>query len=38
MPMYWFANKFSLTGWNLASALVAVGLVYLSNALSVETV
>lgn len=29
--MYWFANKFSLTGWNLASALVAVGLVSSRN-------
>lgn len=27
MPMYWFSNQFSLTGWNTASALIATGLV-----------
>ena len=27
LPLYWFSNQFSLTGWNTGSSLVAVGLV-----------
>ncbi|KAL2416450.1 Allantoin permease [Exophiala dermatitidis] len=26
LPLYWFSNQFSLTGWNTGSSLVAVGL------------
>lgn len=29
LPLYWFSNQFSLTGWNTGSSLVAVGLVRL---------
>jgi nucleobase:cation symporter-1, NCS1 family len=27
LPLYWFSNQFSLTGWNTGSSLIAVGLV-----------
>ncbi|KFA50073.1 hypothetical protein S40293_08597 [Stachybotrys chartarum IBT 40293] len=28
LPMYWFSNQFSLTGWNTASSLIATGLTW----------
>ncbi|GAB7359104.1 hypothetical protein MBLNU230_g5175t1 [Neophaeotheca triangularis] len=28
LPMFWFSNMFSTTGWNVASALIAVGLTW----------
>lgn len=27
LPLYWFSNMFGTTGWNVASSLIAVGLV-----------
>ncbi|KAK8136595.1 uracil permease [Apiospora sp. TS-2023a] len=28
LPMYWFTNMFSVTGWNVAASLIAVGLTW----------
>ncbi|KAI6777418.1 hypothetical protein HG530_001363 [Fusarium avenaceum] len=28
LPLYWFSNQFSLTGWNTGSSLIAVGLTW----------
>jgi nucleobase:cation symporter-1, NCS1 family len=27
LPLYWFSNMFGTTGWNVAAALIATGLV-----------
>ncbi|KAL9563786.1 hypothetical protein ACKAV7_012175 [Fusarium commune] len=29
LPLYWFSNQFSLTGWNTGSSLIAVGLYHI---------
>ncbi|KAM0327153.1 hypothetical protein ACHAQA_006284 [Verticillium albo-atrum] len=34
LPLYWFSNQFSLTGWNTGSALVAVGLTWQQSFIS----
>lgn len=31
LPLYWFSNMFGTTGWNVASSLIAVGLVSYQN-------
>ncbi|KAF7552879.1 hypothetical protein G7Z17_g4048 [Cylindrodendrum hubeiense] len=34
LPLYWFSNQFSLTGWNTGSSLVAVGLTWQQSFIS----
>lgn len=28
LPMYWFSTMFGITGWNVAAALIVVGLTW----------